>query len=51
MKIVNALGMGVKQWSCGLLPTILAQETNVNKQNNLLTLPVSCKKSFSVRRK
>ena len=33
-------------------PTISAQETKqTNKQNNLLTLTVSCKKSCQIRRK
>ena len=56
VKIISLLGTGEKKWSCGLLPFKFSSrnKTNkqTNKQNNLLTLTVSCEKSScSIRSK
>ena len=37
--------------SCGLLPYNFSSRNKTNKQNNLLTLTVSCEKSCLTRRK
>ena len=51
-KVVSLLGTGGSNEVEDYYPTILAQEAKeINKQNNLLTLTISCEKSCLFRRK
>ena len=50
-KVLNLLGTGEKRRSCGLLPYNFGSKNKTNKQNNQLTLTVSCEKSCLIRTK
>ena len=47
----KSFGNGRKLISGGLLPNNFSARNKTNKQNNLLTLTVSCEKSCLIRRK